>query len=84
MNENQITEAYRARLIDGLYNKNISNRDLLYAKIHQQLEVTTEIDPESLDESFRELAITNQKLYLIDKMFGSTEKDSEVSPQETD
>ena len=85
MNDN-INEAYRARLIDGIYNKNVSNRDLLYAKIHQQLEVSTSTSPEKLDKYIEELAITNQKLFLLDKMFGGeapVEK-AETTETETD
>jgi len=85
MNDNQITDAYRARLIDGIYNRNVSNRDLLYAKIHQQLDVSSETDPDLLDEYISELAITNQKLFVMDKMFMSpTESEKEINPKETD
>ena len=85
MNNNQITDAYRARLVDGIYNKNVSNRDLLYAKIHQQLDVNSDTDPDILDSYIQDLAITNQKLYVMDKMFmAPTESESEINSQETD
>jgi len=85
MNDNQITDAYRARLVDGIYNKNVSNRDLLYAKIHQQLDVNSETDPDTLDGYIQDLAITNQKLYIMDKMFmASTEGEPEINSKETD
>ncbi len=85
MNDNQITDAYRARLVDGIYNKNVSNRDLLYAKIHQQLDVNSETDPDTLDGYIQDLAITNQKLYIMDKMFmTSTESEAEINSKETD
>ena len=85
MNDNQISDAYRARLVDGIYNKNVSNRDLLYAKIHQQLDVNSDTDPDILDSYIQDLAITNQKLYVMDKMFmAPTESESEINSQETD
>lgn len=88
MNEDAISDAYRRRLIDGIYSRNISKKDLLYAEIHQQLDPVTATDPDKLEQLIRELALTNQTIFLLDNMFGTQpekkEEDCCDSNQESD
>ncbi|NDG53951.1 MAG: hypothetical protein EBY39_13185 [Flavobacteriia bacterium] len=82
--DNQAQSYYRNKLVDGIYNKHLSNKELLVAEIHRHLEYPEVTCVDKLDSALIELAKENQVLYLLDKLFTPPEQPSSENSEAVD